>query len=124
MLTPLEVYFGYHTGKDLVLDGPGLATELREYYDATQYRGRSEWLAELQQERQQLNSLMNEIPEIMVMGDLPQPRPTFVLARGQYDAPGKVVSPDVPEVVLAAKDANNRLDLANWLFRPGSGLVA
>ena len=34
---------------------------------------------------------------IMVMGDLPEPRPTFILDRGLYSAPTEQVYPNVPE---------------------------
>ena len=35
------------------------------------------------------------------MKELPEPRPTFVLRRGAYDAPGERVSPGTPASLLA-----------------------
>ena len=37
----------------------------------------------------------------MTMRDLPSPRPTFVLARGAYDAPGERVEPGTPAAIGA-----------------------
>ncbi len=72
------------------------------------------------------NQLMNNIPEIMVMGDLEEPRPTFLLERGMYDAHGKEVSPGVPEKVLPFDEdlPANRYGLAQWLFDEEHPLTA
>jgi hypothetical protein len=53
-------------------------------------------LAELKKLREQENTLVNDVPEIMTMREMPQPRPTFVLKRGAYDAPGDPVERDTP----------------------------
>ncbi|HYI92488.1 MAG TPA: DUF1553 domain-containing protein [Bryobacteraceae bacterium] len=57
------------------------------------------------------------VPSVMVMQDSPEPRDTFLLKRGAYDAPGDKVSPAVPAVLPAfAPDLpKNRLGLAKWL---------
>ena len=80
----------------------------------------------LQQQRDTLNALLNTIPEIMVMGDLPEPRPTFILDRGNYDSPGEEVQADVPERLLSLPEGakRNRLGLAKWLFHPDHPLTA
>jgi hypothetical protein len=70
------------------------------------------------------------LSSVMVMEDLPaaQMRPTFVLSRGQYDAPMKdrEVRPGVPAVLLPlpAEAPTNRLGLARWLVQPGHPLTA
>ena len=72
-------------------------------------------------------ALRRSLPTVMVMQELPQPRPTFVLDRGQYDQPGEAVEAGVPEALLGAwpKDApRNRLGLAQWLTRPDHPLTA
>ncbi|HEY1380796.1 MAG TPA: DUF1553 domain-containing protein, partial [Gemmataceae bacterium] len=48
--------------------------------------------------RQEKAAYEKKIPSAMVMEDLPKPRPTYVLKRGQYDAPDKAqqVEPGVP----------------------------
>jgi uncharacterized protein DUF1553/uncharacterized protein DUF1549/cytochrome c/concanavalin A-like lectin/glucanase superfamily protein len=76
--------------------------------------------------RSGLLALDRESPSTMVMRELPQERPTFVLYRGQYDAPRDVVQPDVPEFLLSfPKSApRNRLGLAKWLTDPANPLTA
>ena len=49
-------------------------------------------LVELKKLREQENALVNDVPEIMVMEDMPQRRVTHLLKRGAYDAPGEVVN--------------------------------
>ncbi|MBR9774840.1 MAG: DUF1553 domain-containing protein [Cytophagales bacterium] len=67
-----------------------------------------------------------DIKEIMVMGDLEQPRPTFILDRGMYNAPTEQVEPGIPETVLPydEKLPKNRLGLAKWFFDPKNPLTA
>jgi hypothetical protein len=62
----------------------------------------------------------------MVMEDLPQPRETFVLVRGQYDKKGEKVGPDTPAVLGRFPDGapRNRLGLARWLVDPSHPLLA
>ena len=74
--------------------------------------------AELQKLREEENNFINGIPEIMAMGDLPVPRPTRVLKRGEYDKPGDTVEPGTPESILPfdSRLPRNRLGLAQWLI--------
>jgi len=71
-------------------------------------------------------ALEREAPSTMVMRELPQERPTFVLFRGQYDAPRDPVQPDVPEFLLSFPKAapRDRLGLARWLTDPANPLTA
>ena len=72
-------------------------------------------------------ALRRSLPTAMVMEELPEPRATHVLTRGNYDAPGERVEPGVPEALLAPwpKDApRNRLGLAQWLTQPSHPLTA
>jgi uncharacterized protein DUF1553/uncharacterized protein DUF1549/concanavalin A-like lectin/glucanase superfamily protein len=68
----------------------------------------------------------SESPSTMVMRELPERRPTFLLSRGQYDAPREEVEPGVPEFILPfPKNApRNRLGLAQWLTDPANPLTA
>ncbi len=68
----------------------------------------------------------NAIPMTMVMEDLPQPRDTFILKRGEYDKPGEKVSANVPQVFppLSDEAPRNRLGLARWLVDPAHPLTA
>ncbi|MBI3840100.1 MAG: DUF1553 domain-containing protein [Planctomycetia bacterium] len=65
-------------------------------------------------------------PTTMVMEELPTPRDTFVLTRGQYDKPGEKISVGVPAILnpLAPDAARNRLSLARWLVAPDNPLTA
>ncbi|HQZ63945.1 MAG TPA: PSD1 and planctomycete cytochrome C domain-containing protein [Planctomycetaceae bacterium] len=62
----------------------------------------------------------------MVMADLPQPRDTFVLKRGEYDKPGEKVEANVPAMFppLPEGAPRNRLGLAKWLVDPSHPLTA
>jgi len=71
-----------------------------------------------------LKSLDAVIPKVMVMADQKEPRKTFLLDRGLYNAPGREVTAGVPSVLLPAPDARNRLDLARWLVAPDHPLTA
>lgn len=66
------------------------------------------------------------IPATMIMQDLPKPRETFVLNRGQYNEPTERVDPGVPTVFPASVSnaPRNRLDFANWLTHPEHPLTA
>ena len=81
---------------------------------------------ELQKLRKEENEFINSIPEIMIMGDLPKPRPTFLLKRGAYEAPADPVEPGTPESIMPLDPAlpKNRLGLAKWLTDPKNPLTA
>ncbi len=72
------------------------------------------------------NAILTPVPEVMVMRDRREPRPTFVLARGAYDAPRERVEAGTPEAILAFPEdlPPNRLGLARWLFDPAHPLTA
>jgi hypothetical protein len=66
------------------------------------------------------------IPTTMVMEEMPVPRDTFELIRGEYDKRGAKVAPGLPASLppLPAGVPNNRLGLARWLVDPGNPLTA
>jgi hypothetical protein len=70
--------------------------------------------------REQRCQVADAIPEIMVMRELAQPRPTYVLQRGAYNARGEQVSPDTPAALPPMPDnaPRNRLGLALWTVDP------
>ena len=76
--------------------------------------------------RQQESDLANDIPEIMIMQEMPQPRATFLLKRGAYDAPGEPVTRDTPASILPFPEdqPRNRLGLARWLIDRRNPLTA
>ena len=80
-------------------------------------------LTELQQQRR---TFYENLPTVMVMQEMKQPRETHVLIRGQYDRPGDKVEPGVPAAfpALPADAPHNRLGLARWLVSPDHPLTA
>jgi len=100
--------------------------DLFDYYLANFDDGYSQRLAELKKLRDQENELASSVKEIMGMGDLPTPRPTYVLKRGEYDKRGDTVEPATPESILSLdpKLPRNRLGLAQWLVDPKNPLVS
>jgi hypothetical protein len=74
-------------------------------------------LAELKALREQENRLVADVPEIMVMEEMPTSRPAHLLARGAYDAPGPIVPRETPGSLppFPAGRPRNRLGLARWL---------
>jgi len=71
-----------------------------------------------------------DIPLTMVMRELKEPRPAFVLERGEYDKPDaeRPVEPGVPLLFASYAEAPperaTRLDLARWLTSPDNPLVS
>ena len=72
--------------------------------------------------------LKKPLTSVMVMKDVAKPRMTFVLERGQYDAPNKEkpVQPGVPNFLPAfdGKYPANRLGMAQWLTADEHPLTA
>ena len=83
-------------------------------------------LGDLAKLRQEENKLINDVREIMVMKEMPGRRPTFVLKRGAYDAPGEQVDPGTPEKIFPFPPEwpRNRLGLARWLVDRSNPLTA
>ena len=76
--------------------------------------------------RKSVADLYDSTKEVMVMGDLPKPRKTFLLERGVYDNYGAEVSPGTPAAIFSydSKLPKNRLGLAKWLFDPKHPLTS
>jgi hypothetical protein len=87
------------------------------HFLARQHQPYMSALAELRILRQQENRLVADVPELMVMQELPAPRTAHLLARGAYDAPGEVVPRQTPGSLppLPDNQPRNRLGLARWL---------
>ncbi|MDE2713038.1 MAG: PSD1 and planctomycete cytochrome C domain-containing protein [Verrucomicrobiota bacterium] len=99
-------------------------TELRQHWLARVYAGAQKELGAIKSEQADLEKQQSDIRKntavTFVMADLPKPRQSFVMLRGQYDRPGEKVSRNVPAFLppLPAKPKErdyNRLDFANWL---------
>ena len=71
--------------------------------------------------------LDQEIPRAMVMKERKEVRPTHIRIRGQYDAPGELVTRNTPEFLPALKKSGEtatRMDLAEWFVDPNNPLTA
>ena len=103
------------------LGAPGMSRpsppQLFDYFLARHCEPYRAGMAELKQLRVEANTLVNDIPEIMTMEEMPHVRPTFVLKRGAYDAPGEPVERATPASILPfpANAPRNRLGLAEWM---------
>jgi hypothetical protein len=86
----------------------------------------------VRQERQLRNLRKAEMevydaqPEVMIMHERRFARPTHLLKRGAYDAPGEVVHHNTPTALGSLPDElpRNRLGLAQWLMRADNPLFA
>jgi len=80
----------------------------------------------LQTQRKLLSDSTEHIKELMVMQEMQQPKKTFLLNRGQYDAPAKQVFPNTPEKILPfpSQLPKNRYGLAQWLTDARNPLTA
>jgi len=80
----------------------------------------------LHQLRKQYDDIVEDVLEVMIMAERENPRPTFVLERGAYDAHGEEVYPATIETLGAFPDSlpQNRLGLTQWLFEPDNPLTA
>jgi hypothetical protein len=83
----------------------------------------AEQVAALQKKIQEMELT---IPTTLIMAEMPQPRPTFILTRGAFNQPGEKVEPATPAVLpsMAADLPRNRLGLAKWLVSPENPLTA
>ena len=104
----------------------GKEKELFDYYLLTvdpDFQTRQKNLTRLRGEE---NAVLSAQPEVMVMEEQKDPRPTFILARGTYDAPTEQVFPGTPTSVLEFPDEfpRNRLGLASWVTHENNPLTA
>ena len=82
--------------------------------------------ARLQEQRRTLADSVEKIEEIMVMQEMIEPKQTFILERGNYDALGEKVFPNTPENILPFPEdlPKNRYGLAQWLTHPDHPLTS
>jgi hypothetical protein len=104
----------------------GQSAPLGDFYDLFVDRDLEQQRVALREVQANEVALVDTAQEIMVMGDFPEPRPTFILNRGVYDAQGERVEPDVPESVFPMPTGlpQNRYGLAQWLIHPDNPLTA
>ncbi len=103
------------------------AADLRDYFlTHAAPDGLRTLYGELKTLRVQKLDLERQIPTAMVMSEMPKPRETFVLARGDYRNQTEKVQPGVPAMLPALPNGipPNRLALARWLVDPAHPLTA
>lgn len=95
----------------------------KEHHQIKQLENKVQALKELREDKLKL---LSSVPEIMVMEEMPEPRPMYVLDRGQYDSPTEQVQPGTPENILTFPDSlpKDRLGLSMWLFDKDNPLTA
>src|SRR5262249_9481409 len=83
-------------------------------------------LADLRKAVQERDAARRGRVRVMVMEDMPQPRKTFLLSRGQYNKPSAEVTAAVPAKLppLPPGAPANRLGLARWLVSAENPLTA
>ncbi len=132
-LTPFEIKVnaGKADWKTIMSKAPaGLSGEelshLRGYYFAAVSPAVLQAKQELQQTRAALADSVERVPELMVMREMAVPKKTFVLERGNYDAPGEQVFPNTPAAILdmPADLPRNRYGLAQWATHKDNPLTA
>lgn len=98
----------------------------KQYYLSVVDPAYQEGLRQLQRLRARLADSTENIPEIMVMQEMPKPRQSYILQRGNYDAIGDKVYPNTPSAILPFPSnlPKNRLGLAQWLVDPKHPLTA
>ncbi len=105
--------------------------QVKAYYVSEIWEKVPPGVADLRAKRQarqsELARLESELPGSFVFADLPQPRQSFVMMRGQYDKPGDKVDPSTPGFLPPMRGVGNRranrLDLAKWLVSQEQPLV-
>ncbi|MBC8154369.1 MAG: DUF1553 domain-containing protein [Bacteroidetes bacterium] len=135
-LTPLEVrsLVSHRDELQLALRAPQPATgpdaqmaALFDYFVTNVDRPSQERRLVREQQLGQETRVMNEQDvDVMVMRERKYPRPTHLLNRGAYDAPGETVTPEVLHSLKPMPQGmpKNRLGLANWLTMPEHPLFA
>ena len=90
---------------------------LREYFVLAIDESSQKTRESLRAARAAVNAQIDSIPAIMVMRETEEPRPTYVLDRGVYDAKGEPVAPRPPSFLPPMPDdlPRNRLGLARWM---------
>ncbi len=131
-LTPLEVsaLFRDQALADVIAatarDESGIGLLRGYYFSAIDPETRAA-MAKLREARQSLRTVYDGVRELPVMREMPEPRPAFLLARGDYTQPqGDPVPRATPEALppFPKDQPLNRLGLARWLTGPRHPLTA
>lgn len=131
-LTPIEV-MNLKDGATIeaaLADASKHRDELAAYYFSAVDDAARKAAQDVRSARREFVELEEPLQEVPVMDEMPQPRPTYLLARGAYDAPktdANRVGRATFEKILTPFPQNaprNRLGLAEWLTEPRHPLTA
>ncbi len=132
-LSPLEILqiFNPSEYKVLLSQSPEQLTaeqkaSLKKLYLNAHSKAYQETMNAVIAKRKAYSDSVEVIPELMIMKDRAQPRPTYILTRGEYSQHGEEVFPNTPESVLPMPYnlPKNRLGLAEWLIDKKHPLTA
>ena len=132
-LTPFEVKtlaqkanWGTIAGKDKAALSVEEINMLKNYYLAAVDPAMKAEEQKLKALRTTLSDSTENIDELMVMQEMPKPKKSFLLKRGNYDMPGEQVFPNTPEAILPYPKnlPKNRYGLAQWVTNPDNPLAA
>ena len=128
-LTPTEVSW---MSRGIPAEAPRTLGEVampdRPIYTAAHETRLNALRKELQDARFAVAAAEDSVREVLAMEEMPGVRPTYVLARGAYDAPktpDRLVSRQVPAFLPQLRTAKpTRLDLAKWMVSPENPLAS
>ena len=131
-LTPVEVSALFQDKPlaevlaDVPRDDAGIAL-LRSYYLSAIDPETRAATAALRDARRALRGVYDGVRELPVMREMPEPRPAYLLARGDYTQPqGDPLPRETPSALppFPKDQPRNRLGLARWLTAPDHPLTA
>ena len=135
----IEVYNRALTATEVSWMARGIPAEAPRTMDEVANADQAEYVAahdetlntarkELQDARFAVAASEDAVREVLAMEEMPGLRPTYVLARGAYDAPktpDRLVGRQVPSFLPQLGKTNaNRLDLAKWMVSNENPLTA
>ncbi len=127
-LTPLEVTWLFEevSSQAVVTQHPSSEKQQAEYHRVVESAEWKTLLTELREARQRESEIVESIPEIMVMREMPEPKKAYLLNRGEYNLRGEEVFPGTPAVFppMPADAPMNRLGFARWLMSSEHPLTA
>ncbi len=109
---------------------PEQKTKILHHYLRNVYAETRETFEPLEKELDRINKKHKEtedaVPHTLISEEMPQPRPAYVLLRGDFLKKGEKVDRAVPTIFpsLPQGQPNNRLGLAQWLVQPDHPLTA
>ena len=110
-----------------------LLAQASKHWEPPLLRGNADydrWTDELTAKRKEENDLITSIRTVMTMSPALVRRPTHILQRGAYDAPGQVVEPTPLQRFTEnwkrteSQDASTRLELAQWIVSEDNPLAS